>query len=78
MNLNFISQMLSADGGLSSMRSVMLIVCGVVLAKNIAFNVMALIGGGTPVGFDNTDVAMLLAVITGKVGQTITEKKDGK
>ena len=72
-------QILSDNGGqLSSMRTVMAAVIAIVLIKNIAFNVSALVHGHSPVAFDNTDVAMIMAVITGKVGQSITENKGVK
>lgn len=69
--LSWASALLSESGAVSSSRLVMLLTAAIVLTKNIAFNVMALVHGTPMVGFDATDIGILGAVMGGKVAQSI-------
>ena len=72
--MNFIKSMFSDGTNISSTRSVMIAVCAIVLLKNVAFNVSALVHGGAQISFDPSDIGLLLTVIGGKVLQSNIEK----
>ena len=76
--MNQLIAMMSTTGDVSSTRFIMLSVVAIVLLKNVAFNVAALIAGGPMVPFDMQDIGMVASVLSGKVLQTNIESKGGK
>lgn len=73
--MNIMQMFLDGNNDVSSMRTVMIVLCGTVIVKYIAFNVSALIHGLPPIPFDPTDIAMMASAFAGKVTQSITENK---
>jgi glucose uptake protein GlcU len=71
----FIQAMFAKNGSASSMRVLMYIIVGIVLIKNVAFNVSALLHGLPPVAFDLSDLGVIGTAIGGKVTQYFAEKK---
>ena len=74
-----IRQMLcDGDGQISAIRVTLLSTAALILAKALAFNVMALIQSKGMVGFDTNDVALLGLVVGSKVIQSFAERKAGQ
>jgi hypothetical protein len=71
----FITALFAKNGSASSMRVLMYLIVGIVLLKNIAFNVSAIMHGQPPIAFDMSDLGVIGTAIGGKVTQYFAEKK---
>jgi hypothetical protein len=74
LNRGFRSMIDDGTGAISSTRVTMLSTVGIILAKAVMFNVMALIQSKGSVGFDSNDVVILGIAFGGKVLNTLAER----